>query len=374
MIFRRKEKVLTTDMTQGNIPRLIINFALPLMMGNLFQQLYNTVDSIIVGNYVGKEALAAIGATSPFVNTLIGFFMGFATGSGILRALGDSRRPVLFLIISSLVNVVLDLLFVIGFKWEIAGAAYATMISQAVSAFLVISVLFTGDINYRIKINELKIDFVILRKILMLGVPGGIQSSLTSFSNVFVQGYINKFGSDCVAGWACFNKIDQICLLPVQSLQMSTTTYVGQNYGAKNILRAKKGVWVSILISLILAMTALIFMQIFAAPLVRLFNKDEGVLYYGKYFLRVCTLFYLIRVINPVFAGALRGFGNAAAPMLLLLNGYVVFRQIYLYVTTHLTDAFFPVSICYPVGWAMCSITIAAYYIWWTNKRFKADL
>ena len=113
MIFRRKEKVLTTDMTQGNIPRLIINFALPLMMGNLFQQLYNTVDSIIVGNYVGKEALAAIGATSPFVNTLIGFFMGFATGSGILRALGDSRRPVLFLIISSLVNVVLDLLFVI---------------------------------------------------------------------------------------------------------------------------------------------------------------------------------------------------------------------------------------------------------------------
>ena len=342
MIFRHKEKVLTTDMTQGNIPRLIINFALPLMMGNLFQQLYNTVDSIIVGNYVGKEALAAIGATSPFVNTLIGFFMGFATGggilisqyfgaknirgvrksihtlilstvilgmiftilgvrfnltllhmnstphdvmeqahiyltihfwgiiflmlynmgSGILRALGDSRRPVLFLIISSLVNVVLDLLFVIGFKWEIAGAAYATMISQAVSAFLVISVLFTGDINYRIKINELKIDFVILRKILMLGVPGGIQSSLTSFSNVFVQGYINKFGSDCVAGWACFNKIDQICLLPVQSLQMSTTTYVGQNYGAKNILRAKKGVWVSILISLILAMTALIFMQI----------------------------------------------------------------------------------------------------------------
>ena len=149
---------------------------------------------------------------------------------------------------------------------------------------------------------------------------------------------------------------------------MSTTTYVGQNYGAKNIERAKKGVWVSILISLILALASFAVMQVFATPLVRLFNTDEGVIYYGKYFLRVCTLFYLVRVINPVFAGALRGFGNATAPMILLLNGYVVFRQLYLYVTTHLTEAFFPVSICYPVGWTMCSVTIAAYYFWWTRK------
>ena len=453
MIFHPKEKARTTDMTQGSIPRLIINFALPLMMGNLFQQLYNTVDSIIVGNYVGKEALAAIGATSPFVNTLIGFFMGFATGggilisqyfgakniaalrksvhtlflstiilgalftvlgvrcnltllhlnstpedvmeqahiyltihfagiiflmlynmgSGILRALGDSRRPVQFLIVSSLVNVVLDLFFVIKLKWGIAGAAYATMISQAVSSAFVIHALITGDPSYRIKFRELKIDPKILRKILALGVPGGIQASITSFSNIFVQGYINRFGSDCVAGWATFNKIDQVCLLPIQSLQMSTTTYVGQNYGASNIARAKKGVWVSTAIALILALILFITMQAFAAPLVKLFNKDDGVLYYGTYFLRVCTLFYLLRVLSPVFAGALRGFGNTAAPMLLLLNGYVVFRQIYLYITTHLTTAFFPVSICYPVGWSMCSVTIAAYYIWWTRKTFPKN-
>lgn len=400
------KKTEITDMTQGSIARHIINFAMPLMMGNIFQQLYNTVDSIIVGNYVGKEALAAIGATSPFVNTLIGFFMGFSTGggilisqyfgaknisslrkaihtmilstlvlgffftaagiwcnlpllhlnstpqdiieqshiyltihfsgiiflmlynigSGILRALGDSKRPVQFLIISSIINVLLDLFFVISLNLGIAGAAYATMISQAVSAFLVIHSISTGNEVYKINFSELKIDFKILHKILVLGVPGGIQSSLTSFSNVFVQGYINTFGSDCVAGWATFNKIDQICLLPIQSLQMSITTYVGQNFGADNIFRAKKGVWIAIMISLGVAVLTFAFMQAFATSLIMLFNKDSGVIYYGKYFLRVCTAFYMIRVINPVFAGALRGFGNTTAPMLLLLNGYVFFQ------------------------------------------------
>lgn len=453
MIFFADKKTEITDMTQGSIARHIINFAMPLMLGNIFQQLYNTVDSIIVGNYVGKEALAAIGATSPFVNTLIGFFMGFSTGggilisqyfgaknisslrkaihtmilstlilgffftaagiwcnlpllhlnstpqdiieqshiyltihfsgiiflmlynigSGILRALGDSKRPVQFLIISSIINVLLDLFFVISLNLGIAGAAYATMISQAVSAFLVIHAISTGNEVYKINFSELKIDFKILHKILVLGVPGGIQSSLTSFSNVFVQGYINTFGSDCVAGWATFNKIDQICLLPIQSLQMSITTYVGQNFGADNIFRAKKGVWIAIMISLGVAVLTFAFMQAFATSLIMLFNKDSGVIYYGKYFLRVCTAFYMIRVINPVFAGALRGFGNTTAPMLLLLNGYVFFRQIYLFVVTHLTQDFFPVSICYPIGWAMCSVSLLVYYICWTQKKFPKN-
>ncbi|MBR4599276.1 MAG: MATE family efflux transporter, partial [Treponema sp.] len=328
----KKHSPAISDMTTGNIWFLIIRFALPLLLGNLFQQLYNTVDSIILGNYVGKEALASVGATSPFVNTLIGFFMGFSTGgsilisqffgaknigslrktihtlilstvilgilftilgmnlnlfllklnatpedvlptahtyltihfegiiflmlynagAGILRALGDSKRPVYFLIASSLANVILDLLFVVVFGFGIAGAAYATLISQALSAFLVLFTLVNTGELYKLSFRHLKIDFQILMKILRLGLPGGLQMSVTSFSNIFVQGYINNFGSDCMAGWASFNKIDQICLLPMQSLQLSATTFSGQNYGAGKIARARKGTFAALLMGMII--------------------------------------------------------------------------------------------------------------------------
>jgi len=438
----------TSDMTTGNVYLLIIRFAIPLLLGNLFQQLYNTVDAIILGNYVGKEALAAVGATSQFVNTLIGFFMGFSTGgsilisqffgakklnelkktvhtlilstiilgiiftllgmnlnlvllklnstpedvlpaahtyltihfegiiflmlynagAGILRAVGDSKRPVYFLIISSITNVVLDLLFVVNFGWGIKGAAYATLISQAVSAILVLYTLTASNEVYKFSVKHLKIDRPILLKIVKLGVPGGLQMSITSFSNIFVQGYINRFGSDCMAGWASFNKIDQICLLPMQSLQLSSTTFTGQNYGAGNIERAKKGTFAAVIMAMSIGAVLLIILQLFPDQLIALFNKERGVRYYGRYFIRVCSLFYIIRVFNPVLAGSLRGFGNAKAPMVILLFGFVVWRQLYLFVTTHLTDSFFPVSIAYPIGWTMCSVLMLIYYIYYTRK------
>ena len=439
-------------MTTGNIWFLIIRFALPLLLGNLFQQLYNTVDSIILGNYVGKEALASVGATSPFVNTLIGFFMGFSTGgsilisqffgaknigslrktihtlilstvilgilftilgmnlnlfllklnatpedvlptahtyltihfegiiflmlynagAGILRALGDSKRPVYFLIASSLANVILDLLFVVVFGLGIAGAAYATLISQALSAFLVLFTLVNTGELYKLSFRHLKIDFQILMKILRLGLPGGLQMSVTSFSNIFVQGYINNFGSDCMAGWASFNKIDQICLLPMQSLQLSATTFSGQNYGAGKIARARKGTFAALLMGMIIGAVLLCLLQIFPDQLTSLFNREEGVLYYGKYFIRVCSLFYIVRVWNPILAGSLRGFGNARFPMLILLFGFVVWRQFYLFVMTRITDSFFPVSIAYPVGWTMCSVLMLIYYLKFT-KTLKEE-
>ena len=400
-------------MTSGNIARLIVQFAFPLLLGNLFQQLYNTVDSVILGNYVGKEALAAVGASNHFVRTLVGFFMGFSTGgsivisqffgaknpdgvkktvhtillstvflgvvftfvgmagnfwllelngtpadiiddahiyleiqfegvaflmlynagAGILRAVGDSKRPVYFLVASSLVNVVLDFVFVVFFGWGIAGASYATIISQAISAFLTLFVLFRSKEIYRLEFRSLCIDFPILWKVLRLGVPGGIQQSITSFSNIFVQGYVNRFGSDCVAGWTCFNKIDQFCILPVKSLQLSSTTFTGQNYGAGKLARAQ--------------------------------NSSPG---YGRYFLRVCSVFYIARVFSPVLAGSLRGFGNATMPMLILLFSHVAFRQIYLFVLTHLTSAFFPVALASPVGWLASSILMTSYYLFYTRK------
>ncbi len=430
------------DMTSGDITGLITRFSLPLLAGNLFQQLYNTVDSIVVGNYVGKEALAAIGSTTSLINTLVGFFLGLAagasvvisqyfgahdvqnlrktvhtmvagtlilgviftvagiffspfmlrlmatpddvisdaavylriyfegvlalmiynTGAGILRAVGDSKRPLYFLIVSSLINVVLDLLFVIKFHWGIAGVAYATIISEAVSAGMVMFVLMHTQECYQLKIHELKIDSEILRKITVIGLPAGIQQAVTYFSNVFVQAYINSFGSSCMAGWASYGKIDQFAFLPMQSISLASTTFVGQNFGAVNIKRAKRGITVSLALSVVMTVLIVIPMMLFATQLVGMFNREPDVLYYGTFFLRICSPFYVLCCINQIYAGALRGLGDAAVPMGIMIGSFVVFRQLYLLVVTHVTNSFCPVSIAYPVGWVVCSIIMFIHY------------
>jgi putative MATE family efflux protein len=432
----------TMDMTSGDITGLITRFSLPLLAGNLFQQLYNTVDSIVVGNYVGKEALAAIGSTTSLINTLVGFFLGLAagasvvisqyfgahdvqnlrktvhtmvagtlilgviftvagiffspfmlrlmatpddvisdaavylriyfegvlalmiynTGAGILRAVGDSKRPLYFLIVSSLINVVLDLLFVIKFHWGIAGVAYATIISEAVSAGMVMFVLMHTQECYQLKIHELKIDSEILRKITVIGLPAGIQQAVTYFSNVFVQAYINSFGSSCMAGWASYGKIDQFAFLPMQSISLASTTFVGQNFGAVNIKRAKRGITVSLALSVVMTVLIVIPMMLFATQLVGMFNREPDVLYYGTFFLRICSPFYVLCCINQIYAGALRGLGDAAVPMGIMIGSFVVFRQLYLLVVTHVTNSFCPVSIAYPVGWVVCSIIMFIHY------------
>ena len=436
-------------MTVGAIHPLILKFALPLIAGNLFQQLYNTVDCVIVGNYVGKEALAAIGSTSSLINAIIGFFMGLAAGgsvvisqyfgahdipnvrrtshtmllgsiiagafsvgfgliaspvvlrfmstpadvfamanlylkiyfsgalfqmvynvaAGILRALGDSTRPLYFLIVSSVVNVGLDVLFVMVCGWGIAGAAYATIISQAVSMLLVLWVMIRTTEVYQIKLRELKIHRDALRRVLKLGLPGGIQMSVTAFSNVFVMGYINRLGSACMAGWTCFNKIDQISLLPIQSVALSVTTFVGQNFGAHNGKRIKEGVKTALQLAFIWNMLIILVFELLPTHLISMFNRDATVLYYGKLFLRVGAPFYVFRVLNQVFAGSLRGLGNALAPTIVFLSSFVVFRQLYLAVSTHLTSSFIPVSLAYPVGWGLCGILMTIVHLVYTKKR-----
>lgn len=432
----------TTDMTQGNIALLLIRFSLPLIAGNLFQQLYNTVDSIVVGNYVGKEALAAIGSTTNLVNTIVGFFMGISVGAGvvvsqyfgahddknvsrsvhtivlgtfllgivltvvgivsspvmlrfmatpddvmqpastylriffegvmalmiynagagILRAVGDSKRPFHFLIISSLLNVALDLLFVVVLHWGIEGAAYATIISEAVSALLVLTALRRSTDSYKLLFRELKINSLILKRIIRVGLPTGVQQAVTSFSNVFVQAAINSFGSSCMAGWASYGKIDQFAILPMQSLGMAATTFSGQNFGSKSLDRIKKGARISVVMTALITMTLTIPLLIFAPQLVSLFNRDEEVVYYGSLYLRICSPFYITCCTNQVYAGFLRGFGNSATPMAIMLSSFVVFRQIYLFVVTHLSSSFYPVSMAYPVGWILCSIIMTIAY------------
>lgn len=449
-MFRTMTKKNLLNMTHGNIVRLIVSFSLPLLAGNLFQQLYNTVDSIVVGNYVGKEALAAVGASASLINMLVGFFSGLATGggvvishffgaseigdlrktvhtmvlgtfilsiactafgvlsapfmlrlmatpsdvfneadtylriyfsgisffmlynmgAGILRAVGDSRHPLYFLVVSSFVNIALDLLFVIVFQRGIAGVAYATVISEALSAVLVFALLFRSNECYRVNPKELRISLAMLSRILQIGLPSALQMSITAFSNVFVQGYINFFGSSYMAGWASYTKIDQMVFLPVQTISLAVTTFVGQNYGARKMMRVRQGIRNALFLSCGIVGVLIALIMIFARPLVSLFNSEAEVLYYGTFLLRVCSPFYLMAALNNVYGGALRGLGNSTPPMLIMLSTFVVLRQIYLAVATRITDSFYPVSVAYPVGWTACSILLVLYYRRYVKKTF----
>ena len=431
-----------TDMTEGNIARLLINFALPLLIGNIFQQLYNTVDSIVVGNYVSKQALAAVGCTGPIINALIGIFVGLSggagvvisqyygakdreklhasvqttvaltlimcvvltvlgvlftpymlrlmdtpddvfpeaveylriyfmgvsglllynIGSGILRAVGDSTHPLYFLIFSALTNTVLDVLFVKFFHMGIAGAAIATVIAQCISALLVISMLIRSSADYRIDLRALQLRGSILRKVCAIGIPSALQLAVTAFSNIFVQSYINHFESSCMAGWAAYNKIDAFALLPMLTLSVAATTFVGQNVGAGNWERAKAGGWWAMIMATVSTLVILIPLMLFARPLCALFNQDEAMLAYGAYFIRVISPFYLIGNFNQIYAGVLRGAGDAARPTIIMLVSFVAFRQIYLFVTYRVFGTLLPVALGYPVGWVVCSILLFLYY------------
>ena len=431
-----------TDMTEGNIARLLINFALPLLIGNIFQQLYNTVDSIVVGNYVSKQALAAVGCTGPIINALIGIFVGLSggagvvisqyygakdreklhsavqttvaltlimcavltalgvlftpymlllmdtpadvfpeaveylriyflgvsglllynIGSGILRAVGDSTHPLYFLIFSALTNTVLDVLFVKFFRMGIAGAAVATIVAQGLSAVLVIGMLIRSDADYRINPLHMQLKSCLLKKICAIGIPSAIQMGITAFSNIFVQSYINHFESSCMAGWAAYNKIDAFALLPLTSLSMSITTFMGQNLGAGKLDRAKKGPLICLGISFGIVALILIPLMIFAPQLVSLFNQEEEVLRFGTLFIRMISPFYLLCTINQVLAGALRGAGDTKSSMFIMLGSFVVFRQIYLFFVYRLGGGIIPIALGYPAGWIMCSTILLLYY------------
>lgn len=429
-------------MTEGNIWRHLVWFALPLLIGNVFQQFYNTVDSIIVGNFVGKEALAAVGSSDPVINTIIGFFSGMATGAGvvisqyfgarndknvheavhttilmtfilsilftvlgvlmvppllrmmgtpddvfdsvstylriyfagviglmfynmgagILRAVGDSKRPLYFLIFSAILNVLLDLLFVVVFRAGVAGVAYATIISHALSAVLILLTLTRETAAYRIVWKEIRLNKLMLGKIFRIGLPSALQMGITSFSNVFVQSYINGFGSACMAGWSSYGKIDKFCMLPIQSISLSVTTFVGQNLGAGQLKRAKKGSSIAFFLSIAVSVLMMIPIIIFAPSLVKLFNQEPDVVGYGTLFLRILIPFYLCCCANQVYAGSLRGAGDTKAPMLIMMGSFIVFRQVYLFIASRLTDSVTWIALGYPFGWLVCSVIIYLYY------------
>ena len=400
------------DMTQGSTTGHLIRFALPLLAGNLFQQLYNMVDTWVVGNFVSNEAFSAVGTVGPIINTLIGFFLGMSSGagvvisqyygahrpekvhqavhtailltlllgvvftgagimglllynmgSGILQAAGDSRRPFYFLVVSAVVNTALDLLFVLQFGMGVEGVAYATIIAQAVSAILTMIVLIRYDGSIRLELRKLRFHWDMLKKIVSVGIPAALQMAITAFSNVFVQGYINHFGADCMSGWTAYTKIDQLVILPVQSLSMASTTFVGQNLGVGNVARAKGGVRRALLLSFAVTAVLLVPVLLLAPGLTSFFNSKAEVVSYGALLLRLLSPFYFFFCINQIYSGALRGAGNSRMPMFIMLGSFVVFRQIYLYVmANYISNEIVPIALSYPAGWFVCSAATLLYY------------
>ncbi len=442
------------DMTQGPIVRQIVGFSLPLLLGNIFQMLYNVVDSAVMGQFVGKQALAAMGSTTPVVNVAVFFFAGFSIGasvligrhfgareteklhtavettmaltfvlcaaftvvgvlgeerllavmstpadvfgdasaylriyfagisgllvynmcSGILRAVGDSVRPLYLLILTSLLNVVLDLAFVVGLGMGIEGASLATVVSQLVSAVLVLRLLTHTTDVYRFAWRDLCMNGTVLRGILTIGIPAGLQSAITSLSNVVVQSYINFFGATVMAGWTVYMKLAEFAMLLMQTISMAATTFVSQNVGARNITRVNKGTKYSLLLALTLTFAVVSVIELFAPQGIGLFTSDADVIDVGVRFVRVNLYFALFNCVNHVLAGALRGRGDSLGPMVIMLSCFVALRQTYLFVMANfISNTPATIGFGYPVGWMSCCVVEVTYFYLRWNRRERRE-
>ena len=430
------------DMTQGNITRHILMFALPLVLGNLFQQMYNLVDTYVVGQYATNEAYAAVGSVGVIVNIFIGLFSGFATGAGvvisqhfgahdsekvtktvhtaamttlilcpiftalglgltpmmlrwnntpanvlpesttylsiyfwgisglliynmgagILRAVGDSKRPFYYLVVCACMNAVLDVLFVAVLKMGVAGVALATALSQIVSAVLVVIQLLRTTSVVKLRPKALRLHLPFLRQIVRVGIPASLQMSITAFSNVFVQSYINFFREDFMSAWTTYSKVDAILFLPMQSIGMAVSTFVGQNLGAGQVDRARKGVRTGLISCLLFTGLGMIPILIFAPGIVRILNDKPQVVEYGTLLLRVITPFFLVSCFSHLYSGALRGAGDSRAPMIIMLSTFVGARQLYLFIMSRVCNEVIPIALSYPVGWILCSVVTTIYY------------
>ena len=443
------------DMTTGNITRHIILFALPLLAGNIFQQLYNMVDTWVVGRFVSNEAYAAVGTIGPVINMLIGFFMGLSSGAGvvisqyygagrrdevqrtvhtailmtaifgvlftgiglamtpfmlklmktptdvlpestaylqiyfsgilglmlynmgagILRAVGDSKRPFYYLVVCALLNTVLDLLFVIRFRMGVRGVALATILSQGVSAVLVIFTLLRTEECIQLRLRKLRLHWDLLKKIFRVGIPAAIQMAITAFSNIFVQSYINFFGADCMSGWTTYAKVDQLLFLPMQSIALASTTFVGQNLGKNQPDRARRGVKTALILAICATLVLMGPVLYFAPEIVAFFNDKTEVVTYGAMLLRWLSPFYLLCCFNQIYSGALRGAGNSKAPMVIMLSSFVAFRQVYLFLMSRICNEIIPIAMSYPAGWLLCSTLTTIYYhrVKLTSTRLVED-
>ena len=430
-------------MTEGNIWKQLILFSIPLLLGNLFQQLYNAVDSVIVGQFVSSQALAAVGSSFPLINLLISFFMGLSVGagvvvskyfgarditkmrnsihssivitvligvamtfigvlaspiilqwmqtpsdvindstiylqiyfagilftmiynigSGILRAVGDSKRPLYFLIICSIINVILDLVFIIFFKMGIAGAAYATVIAQGISAFLTMLLLINTSNEYKISFKELKLYPEQTKEIIRVGIPSGIQNAVVAISNVIVQSNINSFGSVAMAGCSACQKLDGFAIMPVLSFSMAFTTFTGQNIGAKRYDRVKKGAKIGLILALSTIICISTVLLSFDEQLLSIFSSDPEVIKYGLMMMHTLIPMYFLLTITHALNGIIRGAGKTKVPMMVMIVCWCCMRMAWILTMVPLFNDIQLVFYGWPITWAASSLWLIIYYL-----------
>ncbi|MEG0565272.1 MAG: MATE family efflux transporter [Hungatella sp.] len=431
------------QITEGVIWQQLLLFFFPILFGTFFQQLYNTVDAIVVGRFVGKEALAAVGGpTGTLINLLVGFFIGLSSGAtviisqyygakradkvgyavhtsiafslvcggvmmiiglfgapaalramgtpddimeyailyirvyflgvipnliynmgaGILRAIGDSKRPLYFLIASCMTNIVLDILFVVYFHLGVFGAALATILSQAVSAILVLIVLMrTGEI-YQLILNRIRLDGRMLKRIIRIGLPAGLQSVMYSFSNVIIQTAVNQLGTDTIAAWTAYSKIDSVFWMIISAFGISITTFVGQNYGAGKMDRVKKGIRVCMRMCIVSSLALTGFLYLFGSPIFHIFTNDAAVLEKGMEILHFLVPTFVTYVAIEIYSGSLRGVGDSWIPMIITCFGICVLRVVWILIAVPLQPNITTIIFSYPLTWVVTSILFIIYF------------
>lgn len=431
------------DMTSGNLYSLMLGFALPIFLSQVFQQLYNTADAFIVGKFLGTNALAAVTSSGTLIFLLISFFMGTAMGGGvvisryfgagdneqvsravhtifafgiasgliltvigvaftptflvwmqtdpevmpeaveyfryyflgalamvmynicrsIMNALGDSRRPLYYLIFSSVLNVVLDLLFIAAFHWGVWAAATATVISQAASVVLCIIHLFRKGNIFTIELRKIRFHRAMLIEIIRYGLPSGVQNSVIALANVIVQSQINSFGKLAMAAYGTHAKIEGFAFLPITSFNMASTTFISQNLGAKQYDRAKKGARFSIFAAVFLAELIGVFYYIFAPQCIGLFDQTPGVIGFGVQQARTVALFYCLLAFSHSIAAVCRGAGKAFVPMVIMLSVWCVIRIAYIIAVMQITGEIRYIYWAYPLTWSISSVIYLIYYL-----------
>lgn len=429
------EQTKTTMMTEGSVVKNILFFSVPLILGNLLQQLYNTVDSIIVGNYVGSNALAAIGSSTSLVYLLIAFSQGVSVGAGvvisqrlgqknkegvqtsvhtalalavilgiiltvggilfskeillwmntpeevltdavtylrlysagmvfnvvynmaagILNAAGNSKRSLGYLAIASVTNLILDLVFIVGMKMGIAGAAIATNIGQMISCVLAIWFLVRAQTDYKVYLNKIKIHKSTAGLIIKIGLPTGFQNMVISLSNILVQSSVNSFGANAMAGFGAYMKVDGFNVLPVTSFGMAATTFVGQNFGAGKTERVKKGMWMTLGIGILYTITTGVLLLTFSETIMHLFSNDPAVIAYGRQAMRFFCPFYWVLSILHALSGTVRGTGKSIPPMVVLLISLCFFRVLWVQFVMPNIASIEGIFMLYPISWTIGS-------------------
>ena len=441
----KKETQLANQITEGIIWKQLLIFFFPIVFGTFFQQLYNTIDTIIVGHFIGKSALASVGGSSTqIVNLVVGFFTGlssgasviiaqfygardersvqeslhtayafsilgsiaisipgillaphllrwmntpaelvrdsalylriyfagilfvfiFNVGSSILRAIGDSKHPLYYLMVCCLLNIILDILCVVWLDMGVAGAAIATFFSQAASAALVTRKLMVSGGILKLSMKQLRFHANVLRSLLRIGMPAGFQSIMYSLSNVIIQSALNSFGTDTVAAWSVYGKLDAVFWMISGAIGISITTFVGQNFGARKYGRVKKSVRVCLGIDALISGVLVIFFLLLRNPLFRIFTNDADVIRIGCEMMALITPCYMFFICIEVLSGALRGIGDVIIPTLITLGGVCLFRILWLFGALQIRPTVNAIILSYPVTWLTTSILFILYYLY----------